>query len=83
MIAAVDIDTYDEEQRFRAYRLDPDPARSPVEVCSAASPEGLGLGLVTIGREHFDAVGEGHPAIGILDTLDRKWIVNPWSRGRP
>lgn len=47
-------------------------------VATCATPEALGVALVTLGRE---GEWEGCP-VGILDTLGEtgeKWIVRPWT----
>lgn len=62
------------EERFALYRLC-DGERQLVATC--ATPEALGVALVTLGREgEFDEC-----PIGVLDTMGetgKKWIVRPW-----
>ena len=49
-------------------------------VATCATEAAVGTTLCTLGREEeWDGV-----AVGVLDTegeKDRKWIVNPWTRG--
>ena len=52
-------------------------ARTRELIATCATPEAIGVALVTLGRE---GEWEGCP-IGILDTLGetgQKWIVRPW-----
>ena len=63
-------------ERFRVYRV----RRGQLElVCTAASPEAVGVALCALGAEgEFD-----HSCVGILDThgTDDKpgtWLLNPW-----
>lgn len=44
------------------------------EVASCESPEAVGVALVTLGGE---GEWDGCP-FGLLDRLDRKWLVLPW-----
>jgi hypothetical protein len=63
------------QERFSIYRLCPDGERELVATC--ASPEAVGVALVTLGRE-----GEWEGcAVGVLDTLGaktEKWVLRPW-----
>ncbi len=51
-------------------------------VATAASPEAVGVALVTLGREGEWLDDEGNPCgLGILDTegeKGQKWIILPW-----
>lgn len=52
-------------------------------LATAASPEALGVALVTLGREgeFYDDAGDPCPA-GILDTegeVGQKWVLRPWA----
>lgn len=66
-----------EEQRYAAYEvkhLD----RSPHEMMSTPTLEGVGRMLALLRNE-----GEitDDTRVGILDRVDRKWIVNPFAKG--
>lgn len=69
----------DEQHRYRVY------ARRGKELevlCAAPSPEAMGTALVQLDRDSAEhgrrLVDQG--AIGVLDVIDRRWIVMPWHR---
>jgi hypothetical protein len=68
----------DPEQRYAIYRLcDPSDERSKELVATCATPEALGVALVTLGRE-----GEFEECpVGVLDRQGekgKKWLIRPW-----
>lgn len=73
----------DDEHRYRIYARRGSGRTIELEVLACAgSPEALGLALVTLdedekehGRRLIDL-----GAIGVLDAVDRRWIVMPWHR---
>lgn len=63
-----------EEERYRIYTYKAgDPSGSIL--CTAGTPEALGLALVTMHDEREFPPGT---AVGVLDAVNRKWIINPW-----
>lgn len=70
----------DEEHRYRIYAR---RGKDELEVlCATPTPGGIGVALVqmdedarSIGRRLVD-----QGAIGVLDVIDRRWIVMPWHR---
>lgn len=71
--------TRDEEERYRIVKLaDTELGDFPITVATAPTPEALGVALVTLAEE-----GElQDEAIGVLDTIARRWLVNPWAGRR-
>ena len=67
---------YDPAERFRVYTVcQGETTKNLIATC--ATPEALGVALVTLGREgeFIDC------AVGILDTageVGQKWILKPW-----
>lgn len=66
----------DERQRFRLYKVGRDG--SPELVATTATPEGVGVAIVTLGRE-----GEWeNTCVGVLDSMGevgQKWLSNPFA----
>jgi len=73
-----DVAPRDERNRFRIYRVK--DGGEPELVATAATPEAVGVALVTLGRE---GEFEDH-AVGLLDALadpekaTGSWVLTPW-----
>lgn len=71
----------DPEQRFALYRLCPGVEREKELLATCASPEALGVAIVTLAREG-ELEEDGAPCrIGVLDRMGEKgqrWLVRPW-----
>jgi hypothetical protein len=77
-----------EEQRYAVYaiRVSRVPRGNTLEhgeqnrreLFATPDPGGIGVGLITL-REEGDITDDTR--IGILDRVERKWIVNPWAKG--
>ena len=71
-----------EEQRYRVYLRDDDD----LHLVATAPAEALGLAILT---QDEDAREAGYSSLyelgqlGILDAIERRWIVLPWPRGGP
>jgi hypothetical protein len=73
----------DEEHRYRIYARRGSGRTVELEVLACAgTPAGLGVALVTLDEDEKEhgrrLVDLG--AIGVLDAVDRRWIVMPWHR---
>jgi hypothetical protein len=69
----------DEENRFRIYA---NSADRDIRVLATTDAEGLGPALLQLDndeREHGRRLAD-LGAIGILDAVERRWIVLPWHR---
>lgn len=63
-----------DDDRYAVYAVKGTAHRRMAET----SLEGIGLTLKTLRAEvEYDQ----HDSIGILDRLERTWLVNPWARG--
>lgn len=73
----------DEEHRYRIYARRGRGRTMKLEVLACAgSKEALGVALVTLDedeREHGRRLVD-LGAIGVLDAVDRRWIILPWHR---
>lgn len=69
----------DEEHRYRLYAR----RGSQLEVLAAAgTPGGVGVAIFQLDadeREQGGALGD-LGAFGILDVIERRWVVSPWHR---
>jgi hypothetical protein len=63
------------DNRYAIYTRNIDGERREL---ASTSLTGIGLTLKTLHEE--EQITQDDP-IGILDRLDRVWIVNPWARG--
>ena len=78
LLSSVDVYPRTEEFRYRVYENGPGGLR-----CLAAAPaSGLGLALVTLDADACEAGGrlDGAGTVGVLDAVERRWIVTPFRR---
>jgi hypothetical protein len=71
----VDDQTVNVGDQYAIYTRNIDGVRREL---ARTSLDGIGLCLKTLADE--SQITRDDP-IGILDRLDRRWIVNPWARG--
>ena len=71
----------DPAQRFALYRLCPGVEREKELLATCATPEALGVAIVTLAREGELEV-DGQPCrVGVLDRQgekNHKWLIRPW-----
>lgn len=71
----------DPRQRFALYRICSDVEREKELLATCATPEAVGVALVTLAREGEFTVDDEPCRFGLLDRMGEKgkrWLILPW-----
>jgi len=70
-------DVRTDAERYRLYRAGGADEPRLVLLATTPSLQGAGTAIATLAEEHVELTREAHPPIGVLDGIERRWILSP------
>ncbi len=77
----VDDPEYGPDERFRIYERDPSEPRGFRLMATCATASAVGVALVTLAEDRWEAGARSAPVVGVLDGERRRWVSGMWLAG--